>query len=190
MVIFRPSRLQAVTFLDEAEDQIEGDWEVGPDDVEGWPQEIYECLENLMWKGLGDPDDKEEYSDKLIASTKELISKYELDDERITEMCVKTRVTYTDGAVRWLQASPDRLATTFVDFDIGVDHVGSTMLHLDDEGGDHSIFLSLDFIARLEFPLLALKRGIENQQTDDADDAKEITTENTRSTGRKSKQTR
>jgi hypothetical protein len=123
-----------------------------------------------MWKGQGDPDDREEFSDKLIASTKELISKYQLDDRRIMEMCVKTRVTHTNGTVRWLQASPRQLADAFFDFDIGMEHAGSTMLRLDDEGGDHSVFLSLELIARLEFPLLALKKGMEDQQSDYSDD--------------------
>lgn len=184
------SQLQALTFLDEAEDQIAGDWKVGPDDVEGWPQELYECLEYLMWEGLGDSDDRNEFSDKLIAGTKEIISEYRLDDQRIMEMCVKTRVTHTDGTTRWLHVSPERSASAFFDFDIGVENTGSTMLHLDDEGGDHSIFLSLDLVARLEFPLLALKKGMEDQQDDYADDdANNIATENSKSPERRLKQT-
>ncbi len=190
MVICRPSQLQALTFLDEAEDEIEDDWEVGPDDIEGWPQEIYECLEHLMWEGLGDPDDEEEFSDKLIAGTKQLISEYQLDDQRIMEMCVKTRVTYTNGTVRWLHASPRRLANVLFDFDTGVECAGSTMLHLDDEGGDHSVFLSLELVARLEFPLLALKKGMEDQQGDYSDDdTDDVAAENTKSPERRPKQT-
>jgi hypothetical protein len=54
------------------------------------------------------------------------------------------------------------------DFDLGMEDVGSTMLHLDDEGGEHSVFLSLDLIALLEFPLLALKKGVEEHLGEDA----------------------
>jgi hypothetical protein len=50
------------------------------------------------------------------------------------------------------------------DFDTGIQNIGSTMLHLDDGSCDHSVFLSLGLISRLEFPLLALKKGMENQQ--------------------------
>jgi transcriptional regulator with XRE-family HTH domain len=170
MVVCRPSQLQVLTFLDEAEDQIEDDWEVGPDDVEGWPQEIYECLEYLMWEELGVPGDEEEFSDKLIAGTKELISEHQLGEKKLMEMCVKTRVTHTDGTTRLLHVSPERLANTMFDFDVGMEHTGSTMLHLDDEGGDHSVFLSLDLISRLELPLLALKRGMEDREDEYARD--------------------
>jgi hypothetical protein len=47
-----------------------------------------------------------------------------------------------------------------------MEHSGSTMLHLDDESGDHSVFLSLDLIARIEFPLLAFKKGMEEQEAE------------------------
>jgi len=177
MLICRSSQVHKFTFLDEAEDQIEDDWEVGPGDVEGWPQEIYEILEYLLREGLGDPGE-EEFSDKLVSSTKELISEYKLDDQKLMEMCVTTRVTHTDGTTHLLHVSPERLASAIFDFDIGMEHTGSTMLHLDDEGGDHSVFLSLDLISRLEFPLLALRKGMENQQDDYAnDDATDIAAE-------------
>jgi hypothetical protein len=85
MVVCRPSQLQALTFLDEAEDQIEGDWNVGPDDVEGWPQEIYECLGHLLWERLGDSGNDGEFSEKLVSGTRALISKYRLDDKKLME---------------------------------------------------------------------------------------------------------
>jgi len=172
MVICRPSQLHAFTFLDEAEDEIKGDWDIGPDDVEGWPEEIYECLEHLMWEGLGDPGDEGEFSDKLIAATKELIHEYKLDDQKLMEMCVKTRITHSNGTSRWLHVSPEQMAEAMFDIDLSMEGLGSTMLHLDDEAGDHSVFLSLDLISRLEFPLLALKKGMEEQQDEyAADDA-------------------
>jgi len=171
MVICRPAQVQAVTFLDEAEDEIEEDWEVGPDDVEGWPQEIYECLEHIMLQEeLDEPVNGEEFSDKLISIARKLISEYNLDDQRLKEMCIKTRITHTDGTTRVLHVSFERLASVMFDFEIGVEHANSTMLHLDDQDGDHSVFLSLDLISRLEFPLLALKKGLENQQNDYAND--------------------
>jgi hypothetical protein len=52
------------------------------------------------------------------------------------------------------------------DFDTGIEDIGSTMPHLDDGDGDHSVFLSSDLTSRLEFPLLALKKGMENRQDD------------------------
>jgi len=167
LVACRPSQLQALTFLDEAEDQIEGDWQVGPDDAEGWPQEVYECLEYLLWERLGGSGEGEEFSKKLISGTKELISEHQLDNEKLMEMCVQTRITHTDGTTRLLHVSPERLASAMFDFDLGIEHVGSTMLHLDDEGGDHSVFLSLDLISLLELPLLAVKKGMEEHLRED-----------------------
>ena len=110
-----------------------------------------------------------EFSDKLVAGTREIISEYEFDEQKLMEMCVKTRITHTDGTTRFLHVSPKRLASAMFDFDIGMEYTGSTMLHLDDEGGDHSVFLSLDLMSRLEFPLLVLKKGMENQQDEDAE---------------------
>ena len=123
-----------------------------------------------MWESKGDLGDGEKFSEKLMASTRGLIRKYRLDDEKIMKMCVKTQLTHTDGMTRWLFVSPERLASAMFDFDIGVDNTGSNMLHLDDEGGDHSVFLSLDLIVRVEFPLLALKKGIKDQEDEDAHD--------------------
>ena len=167
MVVCRPSRLQALTFLDEAEDQIEGDWKLGPDDVEGWPQETYECLEYLLWEQLGASGDGGEFSEKLISDTKALISAHKLNEPKLMEMCVQTRITHTDGTTRLLHVSPDRLASAMFDFDLGTENVGSTMLHLDDKDGEHSVFLSLDLISLIEFPLLALKKGMEEQLGED-----------------------
>ncbi len=170
MVLCRPAKIQAFTFLDEAEDQVDGDWEVGPDEVEGWPQEVYECLEYLMWEDMGVPDAEREFSDKLITGTRDLIEKHELDEKKLMEMCIKTRVAFTDGTVRLMHASSERLANAMFDFDLGIECSHSKMLHLNDEGGDHSVFLSLDLISRLELPLLLLKKGMEDQLEDYAEE--------------------
>lgn len=163
MVICRPAILKALTFLDEAEDEVEGDWDVGPDDIEGWPQEVYECLEYLMWEELGDPSDEAGVSDKLIAGTKRMSAEYQLDHKKLMEMCAKTRITHTDGATRSMHVSSQRLASAMSDFELGMECTRSTMLHLDDECGDHSVFLSLDLISRIEMPRLVLKKGLEEE---------------------------
>lgn len=167
MVICRPTTLHAFTFLDEAEDEVDGDWEVGPDEIEGLPQEIYECLEYLMWRGLGGGSEEEEFSDNLIACTEDIIKEYQLNEDRLMQMCVKTRITHTDGTSRLLYASSKQLADIMFYFDIGIDSTGSKMLHLDDNDGDHSVFVSLDLISRLEVPLIALKKGLEKQAAED-----------------------
>lgn len=170
MVIIRPSQALALTFLDEAEDAVEGDWEVGPDDVEGWPEEIYACLEQLMRDELGDPGGDNEFSEKLISAGKSLIKEHELDFEKLKAICLETRVIYIGGAIRKIYASSERLASAMLDFDIDAEQMGSKMLHLDDEGGDHSVFLSLDLISLLEFPLLWLKKGLEQEIEELSDD--------------------
>jgi hypothetical protein len=57
-----------------------------------------------------------------------------------------------------------------VAFHVLEEYGGSAMLHLDDEGGDHSVFLSLDLIALIEFPLIALKRRMETELGEDTTD--------------------
>lgn len=168
MVICRPSHFQALTFLDEAEDEVEGDWEVGPDDVEGWPQEIYECLEYLMWEQMGAPRDEGQFSDKLISATQETIEQYRLSEKDMMRMCVCTNIIYTDGTNRFIHASSEKLADSMFELDQNSEDSGLTMLHLDDEYGDHSVFLSLILISLIEFPLLSLKKGMEKQMEEHA----------------------
>lgn len=163
MVIVRPSQALALTFLDEAEDAVEGDWEVGPDDVEGWPEEVYACFAHLIWEELGDLNSNDEFSKNLISVGKSLIEKHEFDLEKLKAICLETHIVYTNGDTRKLYVSPERLASAMSDFELGVEHTRSKMLHLDDRNGDHSVFLSLDLIALLEFPLLQLKEGLEQE---------------------------
>lgn len=160
MVCCRPASVKAFTFLDEAEDQIEGDWQVGPADVEGWPMEIYECLEHLMYERHS-VRANDQFSDKLIHLANTLIDDHDLDDEKLEEMCVDTRVIYTDGTSSLLCCSPDRLADIVSQVDLGFDLDDSAMLHLDDKHGDHSVFISTGLVSLMEFPLIILKRGLE-----------------------------
>ncbi|WP_323032415.1 helix-turn-helix transcriptional regulator [Paracoccus sp. (in: a-proteobacteria)] len=160
MVCCRPASVKAFTFLDEAEDQIEGDWQVGPADVEGWPMEVYECLEHLMYERHS-ARTNDLFSDKLIHLANTLIDDHDLDDEKLEEMCVDTRVLYTDGTSSLLFCSPDRLADVASQVDLGLDLDDSTMIHLDDKHGDHSVFISTGFVSLMEFPLIILKRGLE-----------------------------
>lgn len=160
MVCCRPASVKAFTFLDEAEDQIEGDWQVGPADVEGWPMEIYECLEHLMYESHS-VRANDQFSDKLIHLANTLIDDHDLDDEKLEEMCVDTRVIYTDGTSSLLCCSPDRLADIVSQVDLGFDLDDSAMLHLDDKHGDHSVFISTGLLSLMELPLIILKRGLE-----------------------------
>lgn len=49
VVAFRPGGIHGLFFLEEACDPMEGDWEVGPDTVEGLPLEVYRGLDTLVW---------------------------------------------------------------------------------------------------------------------------------------------
>jgi transcriptional regulator with XRE-family HTH domain len=163
MVACNPNHIQLFTFLDEAEDEVEGDWEVGPDAIEGWPHEIYECLEHILWSELGAEERSDAFSDALMSRAKELIAENNLDEQQLMEMCVRTRVIHTDGMVRFLEMSPERLVDAIFTIDLGRAGMDCSMLHLDDEFGDHSVFLSFGQIACIEFPLSGLKQGLEDQ---------------------------
>lgn len=157
MVLCRPALVKAFTFLDEAEDQIEGDWQVGPADVEGWPMEIYECLEHLVYRERSNCAN-DQFSENLIQLANDLI---DLDDEKLAEICAGTRIMYTDGTSSLLLCSEHRLADVFLQVDLGLDLDDSAMLHLDDKHGEHSVFLSTNLISLMELPLIILKRGLE-----------------------------
>lgn len=177
MVICRPAELHSIMFLDEADDGVEGDWEVGPDDVEGWPREIYECLEFLMWDALGAGSDGEGFSEKLVTVAKSLIEEHQLDEEKLMAMCVQTRVVHTNGVTRRLHVSTRQLADAMFHFDLGAEYLDIEMLHLDDNDGDRPVFLPLNQISLLEFPLIALSEGMKRQTAEDmgtdADDGDE-----------------
>lgn len=163
MVIWRPLYARTVTFLNEAEDDVDGDWEVGPDDVEGWPQEIYECMDHLLTQGSNSQGPDEGFSTKLMAATQDIIKTHGIDENKMIEMCSMTRLVYTDGSSHSFLSSERCLAEILSDFDIGANDGDSIMLHLDDNYGERSLFLSLDLIGCLEIPLLLLKKGLEDQ---------------------------
>jgi transcriptional regulator with XRE-family HTH domain len=171
MVICRPSRVKSFLLLDEADDGVEGDWEVGPDEVEGWPQEIYECLEYIMWKkeGVAFPEDDEGFSERLIAISTEIVDKYQINIDKLMAMCVQTRIVHTDGDERRLLMSSERLAEALIDLELGTGYTGSMMLRLDDNCGNRDVFFSLNSISLLEFPLLSLKQGLEKRRADALD---------------------
>lgn len=159
MVFCRPALVNAFTFLDEAEDHIEGDWQVGPADVEGLQIEVYECLERLMYERHSAHAD-EQFSERLIRLANEIIEEHDLDDEALKEICVDTRVTYKDGSSQLLSCSADRLADLIFQIDLDAELSGCPMLHLDDNYGDHSVFISAGFVSLMELPLIILKRGL------------------------------
>lgn len=169
VVCCRPASVKAFTFLDEAEDHIEGDWQVGPADVEGWPMEVYECLERLMYeRHYVHADDQ--FSEKLIHLANTIIDDHNLDDENLKEMCVDTRVIYTDGTSSLLSCSPDRLVDVMSQIEIDLELDDSAMLHFDDKHGDHSVFISIGLVSLVEFPLIILKRGLEKLDADLSND--------------------
>lgn len=160
MVCCRPASIKAFTLLDDDEDHVEGDWQVGPADVEGWSMEVYECLEHLMYERDSIRAD-DQFSETLIHHANTIIDDHNLDDEMLKEMCVDTRIIYTDGASSLFSCSPDRLADIVSEIDIGIELGDCAMLHFDDGHGDHSVFISTGLVSLMEFPLIILKRGLE-----------------------------
>lgn len=160
VVFCRPASVKAFTFLDEAEDDIEGDWQVGPADIYGWPMEVYECLEQSMYEADGIRAD-DQFSDKLIQIANEIIDEHSLDDEKLKEMCIDTRIIYADGTSSLLYCSSDRLADVVSEIEFGSELGQSAMLHFDDKNGDHDVLISAGLVALMEFPLILLKRGLE-----------------------------
>lgn len=157
MVIFKPSLVRSCTFLDEAEDGVEGDWEIGPADVEGLPKEFYECLEELIHS---EPSPEDGFSDRLVESCRDFIKDRDLDEDALMEMCLQSRVRYTDGPSKAFTVSEERMAEVMSNFELGIEEFGITMLHLDDSHGDHSVFVPLGLVSALEFPLVHMERGL------------------------------
>jgi len=162
MIIFRCSAVQSATFLDEADDGVCGeDWELTPDAVEGWSEEIYRCLDEFS---LGEPSAAEgKFSERLIEVTAALIKKHDLDEAKLRDICDNTRIYGLDGMARSVVASPDKIAGVFITFDIDSDQPDSEMILLDDDYGERDLFFSIAQIALIEFPLLKLKEGLDEE---------------------------
>lgn len=161
LVAFRPAAAEVVTFLDEADDAVDGDWNCGPGDVEGWPMEIYECLAAIMDAEIS-PDD---FSPCLVETVEAIIRENELDDERISDLCIRTRVRFAEGGERRLTCSPPILADALQTLE-GAKTVDEAMLILDDNYGGRDIFISLSLVSLIELPLLVLRKGLEEQMSE------------------------
>lgn len=157
MVVFCPSRIESLIFLDEADDQVIGDWRVSPADIEGWPEEIYECLQHLLWNIEGDIDDNEEFSEKLVSVSKNLITEHKLTQEDLIRMCLHTRIIHTSGKNKYLDVASMKMADALFHFE--QENIDFLMLPLGNE--ERNIFLSLNLIALIEFPLTIMKQGLQ-----------------------------
>ena len=71
-----------------------------------------------------------------------------------------TFARYSDGSSQLLSCSADRLADLIFQIDLDAELSGCPMLHLDDNYGDHSVFISAGFVSLMELPLIILKRGL------------------------------
>jgi hypothetical protein len=166
MVLCRPSETQSFMFLDEADDEVEGDWDVDFD-LEGLPEEIYECLKEFAFEDHADAIELEGFSPKLVSLVKDLIKEHQLDTNKIRATCELTTITFNDGTKRQLHVSPERLADVMLSFDLGIAHSQSKMLHLSDHLGARDVFLSLNSTSLIELPLIELKEGLKTQETDE-----------------------
>lgn len=160
MVIFAPTQSLWVIFLDEADDGLDGDWQLEADAFEGWPEEIYNCIE-ARFDYSGDDKDPQKFSKKIVAATDELMQTHAIDEEKATRLCSESRVIFRDGAERQFVCSPENMANAFFDFDIGIKLAGTLMLRLDDDYGARDFFISVSRMALMELPLVKLKEGLE-----------------------------
>ncbi len=68
-VAFPISNIYQLTLLDDAADHDEDDWELAPDAYSGWPDDLYDCLDDF--DHLPEEKLKEQYSDKLIKTARD-----------------------------------------------------------------------------------------------------------------------
>lgn len=165
-VIANVDKFKWVCLLDEADDSVcSEDWELTPDAFEGWPEDVYKCLDDINYEDAAKND---KFSRQLLELSKNLITDNDLSQDQIYEMCNATRIIFGDASNKTFYVSPDRLYDIFFSLEVGIESCDIRTLHLDDGFGERDVFVSLSNISVLELSRLRLIEGIESQTgTDD-----------------------
>lgn len=170
MIAFQPSKVNSVTFLDEADDGVCGtDWNVSREQLEGEPQELYKCLQHLLdefW-GIGEPIEPE-FSESMIQFARKFMEDMKLREEDLHDFLNATKVIHVDGTDRKLWVSEPKLADVL--FDIDTNEGEAFVLLMDDDSGDRDVFLHSRRVSLISMPLTKLEEGLESRLDESDDD--------------------
>ncbi|MBO9428074.1 helix-turn-helix transcriptional regulator [Sulfitobacter sp. R18_1] len=155
LVIFRAPAVERVIFLEEACDQIEGDWNVAFDEVEGKPLEIYHALTRRM--NLEETEDESETYKGIVD---EAIKGFGLKhDEDYHELLSTTYIHTSLG--QSLGATHSYMNEGYDVFDVcqridtsDTDYIADRMFSINDEVKGVNAYYNWTDIAVIDAPLL------------------------------------
>lgn len=154
LVVFRPQALSRVWFLNDACDAPDGDWDVGPDEVEGMPSEFYAGLEMyLNERHSGCRNWEASISERYRKVVTGFVKEYKLDDTAIQRMVENTLVRTVGGHVFEYAADPSdivNLACSCDDPEFGERH---PFFRLSSAWGEFETFFHWDQLALVDSPL-------------------------------------
>lgn len=108
LLIFKPDCFERVWFLDEACDHIIGDWNVGPDCVEGMPDEFYRGLQSYYDTLMGAANWKDGTSDRYRDTILDYVKEWGADEGQLRRMLEETTIrTQTGRKITYIANASD-----------------------------------------------------------------------------------
>lgn len=164
MVAVNAANVRRIWLLDEACDQPSEDWDVGWDEVEGFPLEFYRALDDYNSDSTAFSASA---SSTLVSIVEGKIAKQGWDEEARFEITHFTSIWFSDGQLVSYWAEEDDLWNAIFDIEA---KTAKTMIKIDAAGGDFESFYPRQRIAAIAMPLLqvmdAAKRGMQELDID------------------------
>lgn len=149
------AQLKRVSLVDDAEDQIADDWELGWDSYQGHSPEIYKGLEDRFFSS--EEEFSNGYSETLRHAVEDLIETHRMTEETATNLLLETHIHFTDGTEKSLSVEPIDLAQ--IAFEVESELYG--VFSFDEEGLGRSFHIPPSQIRLIDMPLLKEKDGAE-----------------------------
>ncbi len=149
-LLINRANVQSFYFLDEAADHVEGDWEVGPDDVEGEPQDFYRAILPILEK---DPAIAQDYTRSYRAYCLRVFRRFGLTRDQMIDLVLGSRIHLKSGQTIEGAIEPKDMNQLHFDFDIETD---SEFIKIGMNYGEMNAFFSMKSISMIDLSLVEL----------------------------------
>lgn len=141
------SEVNRLWLLDDADNQIEGDWELDWDGYQGYAGEIYKAIEDLI-VDEGALVEVEEYSETLRNIVSEISEEKNLNSEKARALICNTHIHFKDGSTASFEVEPEDLygVPLFLNED------NNSMIQMTRYGGRADSFFSPSTIRWIDIP--------------------------------------
>lgn len=143
--------IEAFYFLEDAADHVEGDWDVGADDVQGEPEDFYRAIVPILEREAGID---QAYTRAYRAYCLRTFRGFGIDREDMADFVFGSRIYLRSGAVQKTWLDPQDLNGLHFDFDIGVDE---QFIKVGLRHGEIDAWLSMETISVIDLSLIELR---------------------------------